>query len=344
MSSPDSLPSALPTVLVVDDEDENRELCRRILDRQFNILEASNGEDALELARTHDVAAVVTDQRMPKMTGTDMLARMQKFKRDVPKIIVTAFGDVDPVIMAVNSCALFGYLIKPIRQDELRSLVNRAVKQYLETRLVKDMVQRLEEEKVELQLDNEQLQRTTAQISESYNEMAKSLKAMGDAYREMCDYANRDGLTQLLNRRTFAVQLQSEFSRWIRYKRMASLLVVDVDNFKSINDRHGHPIGDKVLCAISAIITKGIRVNDLAFRIGGDEFAIILAEANQQAAESVVAKLNAETRACSIIGEGEVEVSTGRCTLAEQVRSGEDWYALADRDLYQSKRQKKGAS
>jgi diguanylate cyclase (GGDEF)-like protein len=102
-----------------------------------------------------------------------------------------------------------------------------------------------------------------------------------------------DDLTQAFNRQYFLASLNREISRSLRYHRVFSLVIGDIDNFKTINDTHGHLAGDYVLKEFVAFVTERIRRNDMLCRYGGDEFAIILPETNRDQALYFCEKIRA---------------------------------------------------
>ncbi len=98
-------------------------------------------------------------------------------------------------------------------------------------------------------------------------------------------------------------QLEAEWGRCQRYKRPLSLVLLDLDFFKQVNDRHGHHAGDQALMAIARLIEQSVRKVDTAGRLGGDEFLLILPETPQTGALEVAARLNARGRAITIPSE-----------------------------------------
>ena len=100
-----------------------------------------------------------------------------------------------------------------------------------------------------------------------------------------------DPLTELLNRRAFDQHIEHALREWERHRRSFVLLIGDVDHFKLINDRFGHPVGDEVLRQLSARLRTALRKSDLAFRIGGEEFAVLLTETSLRAGAEVGEKL-----------------------------------------------------
>lgn len=109
--------------------------------------------------------------------------------------------------------------------------------------------------------------------------------------KELQDRANRDGLTGLTNHRCFLEILEKEFIRSSRYWRPLSLLMIDLDGFKTINDNLGHQKGDAVLARISTLLRKSVRDVDTVARYGGDEFAILLPETDLEAARNLAERV-----------------------------------------------------
>jgi diguanylate cyclase (GGDEF)-like protein len=326
-------------ILVVDDEADNLRFYERVLRGAGQLVTAEDGSAGLKAAREGVFDLVITDQRMPGMTGVEMLAQMQGFMPNVPKVVVTAFSDVQPILMAVNACDLFGYLLKPVVPDDLKSMVSRALRHIVQTRELESTLLRLDRENDQLRRGNRELVDAGQRLVSSRQELERTIGTLREAYEQMASLAHRDELTQLWNRRRFAQSLEAEFSRCQRYKRVATLIVADVNRFKAINDRFGHPAGDAVLRELAARLVGELRVNDLAFRIGGDEFAVILPETPSASAQSVVKKLVRAMR-YSIPQEPNetVGVSVGvQPTDNDSLRSADDWYALADANLYRDK-------
>ncbi len=127
---PQGLDLAKYPVLVVDDESDNLDAFRFNFGRVFPLLLAGSGEEALALARENDVAAIVTDQRMPKMTGLDLLKAAREIRPDAVGIIVTAFTDVDVLIEAINLGRIYRYVTKPWDSKEVRGVLTHAVERF----------------------------------------------------------------------------------------------------------------------------------------------------------------------------------------------------------------------
>jgi diguanylate cyclase (GGDEF)-like protein len=149
--------------------------------------------------------------------------------------------------------------------------------------------------------------------------------------------SNTDHLTGLLNRRAFDAELKAQVARALRSRTPLALALFDLDHFKDVNDRYGHPAGDRLLCDFSALLAAKQRRGDTLARIGGEEFAVVLFDAGLPEAVAFAQRIGAMLREQT--GERELPLSTsaGVATLAD---SGEDPAALllaADRALYAAK-------
>lgn len=114
------------------------------------------------------------------------------------------------------------------------------------------------------------------------------------AFNEMRFLADHDSLTGLGNRRCFMDRLAAECARSRRYGRPFTLVLCDLDRMKGLNDRHGHEAGDAALVRLADVLRSSLRVTDGAYRIGGDEFAIVLVEAGAEHAADVVQRVRSE--------------------------------------------------
>ena len=153
--------------------------------------------------------------------------------------------------------------------------------------------------------------------------------------------ADHDPLTRLLNRRAFVTRLEGEVARAVRYKRSFGLVVADLDGFKQLNDRYGHASGDEALVAFANVLVESLRKPDDAFRIGGDEFAVLLAEATEEGARQVVARAEALLEKLAAGGEpwaADLSASFGCAACPEDATDAQTLFRLADEALYDAKR------
>ncbi len=147
--------------------------------------------------------------------------------------------------------------------------------------------------------------------------------------------ADHDSLTGLCNRRRFGKELSDQLSYSQRYGRSGVLLLIDLDGFKIVNDSFGHPMGDRVLCQVGAILSASVRETDVVARIGGDEFAVLLREASELEGVDVAAKLVAAIKEESEPGVG---ASVGVAAFfGDGDRSGDELLIAADVALYEAK-------
>lgn len=159
------------------------------------------------------------------------------------------------------------------------------------------------------------------------------------AYLDVCEEAAfTDHLTGLANRRRFERQLDREVSRTLRYAHPFSLVMLDIDNFKYVNDTFGHNAGDEVIRGLARVLQEGTRGIDLAARIGGEEFAILLVETGQSGALEVAERLRVAIREMIVPGVGQVSASFGvaECPIGGQTSS--EMLNSTDVALYEAKR------
>ena len=151
--------------------------------------------------------------------------------------------------------------------------------------------------------------------------------------------AYHDPLTGLRNRRFFDERLTEELARARREPgRPLSLLVLDIDDFKSVNDRHGHPAGDALLRWFGGFLRHELRDFDLRCRIGGDEFAILLPETPRDGAMAIVSRLQRRLAAENRRRRLPVSVSVGVATAADGACRPNELLAAADAAMYRAKR------
>ncbi|HEU4479830.1 MAG TPA: GGDEF domain-containing protein, partial [Pyrinomonadaceae bacterium] len=149
--------------------------------------------------------------------------------------------------------------------------------------------------------------------------------------------ADLDHLTGLANRRRFRVALSREVERWRRYGVPCALLLLDIDHMKAINDRYGHPAGDAVIREVANVLTKVSRDNDTAARLGGEEFALLLASIDGDKAATAAERLRAILAEQRIPEIGNFTVSIGVAGCPAHANSERTLYAASDRALYVAK-------
>jgi diguanylate cyclase (GGDEF)-like protein len=156
--------------------------------------------------------------------------------------------------------------------------------------------------------------------------------------------ADRDYLTGLANRRRFRTALGQEVERWRRYRVPCALLLVDIDFLKRINDAHGHSAGDVVIRHIASALLELSRDNDTTARLGGEEFALLLAGADDAKALAAAERVRAVVSAEPLETIGTVTVSLGVASCPVHATSERTLYAASDAALYRAKREGRNRS
>ena len=179
-----------------------------------------------------------------------------------------------------------------------------------------------------LQLEKEILERKQAE-----SKLRKSEKR----YRSLASY---DPLTHLFNWRHFFNLAEIEFERAVRYQHPLSLLMLDLDHFKSVNDRYGHLIGDELLESVATICKNNLRNIDIIGRYGGEEFIILLPETDEDAASDLAERIGKTIENSSLLSpKGPISItsSIGVCTRTENCKQLDTMIEIADKALYAAK-------
>ncbi len=305
MASSSEVPGAVPRVLVVDDDETTRGLITRWVHKAgFEVAEASDGFAALEqlASEPERYAMVLLDVMMPGLDGFEVISRM-KTDANMAKI---------PVVLLTAHAN--------DEEDVLRGIESGAVyhleKPFSGPVLMGRIRSLWDRRKKELELEEELAD-------------AKSL-------------ATTDTLTGLWNRRAFDEQLKRETSFAARHHRPLALVMLDLDHFKSINDLFGHPAGDRVLVFFAGQLAATLRVSDQAFRVGGEEFAVLLRDTSLEQGVATAARLRQALARRPVALEGEERYVTFSAGVAA-ADEGNDFSTTglverADAALYRAKR------
>ena len=167
------------TVLCVDDEMDNLDALERLFRKKYEVLKADSGEKALELIKTHgnSIAVILTDQRMPKMSGVQLLEEVIKIQPDIIRILITGFTELESVIQAVNQGQIYRYITKPWDSIDLSNTVDRAVERH---RLNKDLIQK------------------TTELEKAYKEL-KTLDEAKSKFMILINHELKTPLTSIIN-------------------------------------------------------------------------------------------------------------------------------------------------
>ncbi len=154
---------------------------------------------------------------------------------------------------------------------------------------------------------------------------------------EIVSHSMRDGLTGLFNHTSFLEILELEMKRFVRHGALVSLILLDIDDFKLVNDRYGHQEGDRVLAQLSVAIDHATRESDICSRYGGEEFAVILPLTDTTEAGEIAERIRIES-AKILVGDAALTVSAGVAVSNAATTTAAELIARADGSLYEAKR------
>ena len=306
-------------VLIIDDSPEDREAYKRLLRKasgqDFETVEADTGRGGIHSVHAERPDCILLDTGLPDIDGLELLAELLADPRtvEVPVVMLTGKGNEAVSVEALKRGAL-DYAVKGDLTSEglSRAILNAVDKMALRQNLT--LKQReLERAKVELQ------------------------EATALARHE----ATHDHLTGLANRELFLEHLRTALELSRRHEHRMAVLFLDLDGFKRINDTLGHASGDRLLLAVAERLASLVRVSDVACRIGGDEFTILLHELpNPDAAGVVAQKVVDELSRGFEVGDRPLLVacSVGIAVYPGDGESADALLAHADAAMYEAKR------
>jgi diguanylate cyclase (GGDEF)-like protein len=228
---------------------------------------------------------------------------------------MTGFAELDEAVDAINKGQVFRYLFKPWKTEELLDVLNGAAHTSILERTNKDLL-------LETQELNEQLRQVNAELEQRVQERTRELR---EAYQEL-EQKNKmleklaltDPLTNLPNRRAMDRLAERELRRRDRYSGPLGILLIDVDHFKSINERYLLPGGDKVLTDLARVLNSSIRAVDFLGRIGGEEFMVIAPQTEMEGVMTLGERIRSSVAESEFNYKGEtipVQVSLGAAVV-----------------------------
>lgn len=261
-------------ILVAEDEATTRLLLAGTLRKWgYDVVAVEDGEAAWGKLQTGDFRLVLCDWEMPGMDGVELSQKIRGRSADLPYlyfVLITNHADSQSVARGLAAGA-DDYLRKPFDPVELRA--------------------RLEVGSRLLKLQDQLLSKN------------KELDALNDQLRQL---ASTDALTSLENRRSLDETAASIHDSGVANRRSYGLLILDIDHFKSINDRFGHPVGDAVLSTIAAALRDATRGSDRVFRYGGEEYVVIFPDATAATLSKLAERLRGAVAQCQVDANGEV--------------------------------------
>jgi diguanylate cyclase (GGDEF)-like protein len=242
-------------LLYVEDNQDAREATYIILEEYFDdIVVAVDGLDGLEKFKDNDIDIIITDINMPKMSGLEMIKEIRKTDDDIPIFIFSAYDNSSYMVESIH-LHVDGYMFKPIDLKQFERVLLKTIHNV-----------KLKEENHAYKLS----------LEKRVQEQVTKLREQDTLIAQQEKVANYDFLTGIYNRHKLHKIFTKESERVNRYGGKLSLMLIDIDDFKVINDTYGHEIGDSVLKEFSDIISSNIRTLDYFARWGGEEFVILL--------------------------------------------------------------------
>jgi diguanylate cyclase (GGDEF)-like protein len=310
-------------ILIVDDIKNNIQLLGSILGKEgYAVSYATSGAKALAMNDKETFDLILLDVMMPEMDGFSVCRELKRREcsKDIPVLFLTAKSENDDIVAGLQQGAV-DYLTKPFNSAELIA----RVKTHLALREAQQIIV----------LRNTQLQEKNEHLTKAIAEQIKLGK-------EIQILASTDSLTGINNRRSFFEKATNEGFRSKRYQTALSILMLDIDHFKKINDTYGHHIGDVSLKTFTTVCQDMLRNNDIFGRLGGEEFSIILVETGREEALLVAERLRlkvADTTICHGKFRFTFQVSIGLTQLLKEDATIEEAILRADKALYESKNQ-----
>jgi diguanylate cyclase (GGDEF)-like protein len=328
-----------PRVLIVDDDAAERELLKQILIGEgCQLLETDSGEEALGILRAGGADVFLLDIMLADPDGFDIVARAREAAQGVQIVAMSGLDETEYLDQAIRS-GVDDFVRKPVSATELRARLRAAVlRRGTQQTLVKDLEffrnAAAEEERLSsLVLDQ------NVSLKEANERIQRLNEDLEHANGELEELAANDPLSGLLNRRSLFQKIDADIERSKRHGDDLTAVLLDIDNFKTINDTYGHVCGDHVIRDLGARTRATLRRYDYAGRYGGEEFMMVLQNTNVGDAVLVAERLLEGIRELSFECDDRVFAVTISIGVA-QFRDGdstESWVDSADQALYRAK-------
>ena len=315
-------------ILCVDDDSTVLNALRSMLSTHFGpelqVEFAESGEEALEIEaelreQGRELGLVISDFMMPGLRGDELLVQLHEKSPNTVKILLTGQSDMSGVKRAINDANLYRFLEKPFLNDDIVLTVRAAIRAYWQER---DLVRQ-----------NEELRRMNAELEDI---VAARTEELVEKNRLLEVLSVTDKLTGLYNRRKLDELLDEELIRARRYKVEVSIIMLDIDHFKRVNDTYGHGVGDDVLVGMARLLREHTRDADALGRLGGEEFVVVCRHSNAEACLQSAIKLREAIAAHHFPGVGQVTSSFGIASCRPDDTAA-TLLARADAALYRAK-------
>ncbi len=310
------------TLLLVDDDPLIRRMGEALLTKAgYDVRTAENGREALDMVRADPPDVVVTDWLMPELDGLELCRAIRQAEDIIGRvyvIVLTAQSQPERLVEAFDAGA-DDYLGKPFHRSELVARIGAGA--------------RLVRLKADLHRKEVELHRRNAELEIAYQQLSR-------ANRRLDAMATTDDLTGLQNRRSAMTAVER---RWEEVKRQGgamSFVMIDIDHFKSFNDRFGHDVGDLVLQRVAEVLQGNSRATEDVFRLGGEEFLLFCHGSSARDAAVAAERIRVAIAATEMqTGETplQVTISLGVADRQPWMTSPNELFKAADEALYAAK-------
>jgi diguanylate cyclase (GGDEF)-like protein len=308
-------------ILAVDDTPASLTLIQRHLTSAgYEVLTARNGNEALQVLRDIGPQLLITDWRMPEMDGIELCRAIRESEEFgyVYIILVTAYTDGECLATAFGAGA-DDFIAKPFQHRELLARVRAGVRI------------------VDLQKD---VQRRSREAHRANAELAITAEELESANHKLSEMATTDDLTGLMNRRAVIERFHEHWSIAARHGQSFSVMMIDIDHFKQVNDTLGHDAGDRVLLETAHALRRSSRSGETVARFGGEEFIVLCPNSEAYQAAVGAERLRQEIEG-NVVTVGDktcrVTISLGVAASQGQTDAPDALLKRADRALYQAK-------
>ena len=271
------------SLLIVDDEPYILPTLAALLGHDFDVVTAGSADAAQTILESRPIDIILSDQRMPRRTGVQLLEWVRQHYPPTVRILMTGFAELEDAVDAINLGHVYHYLLKPCRTEELLQILRNAADKF-----------RLEREHERLVAE---LRRLNLELEERVKERTRELEEANHLLQQHAHklemLALTDPLTALLNRRAIDDVARKEIQRHTRYPSTLAIGLLDVDHFKNINTQYLIPGGDEVLIGLAKVLANSVRTVDAVSRIGGEEFLVVAPETTLEGAQALAERIRA---------------------------------------------------